>query len=532
MERMVESISSEEGKREFLAAYFRLLIHEGKKHVASQGRLPDMLTLQKSLHGLTVEEIIDRANALPPNPKVEKEVAKRAEQFLARVAAYETRRNAKRKIAENNPKLQADLQNLGKAYHGYLDAHHKKLAALDKSRAEYEVAPQNWEDMERFVQAQMPQTLESIRRLRGQGVRVAWGIDFIEARIGTSNFLLAHKPDAPQKGGLILFLDASVSYQNAARIQDLLEQRKTCWTPPEPILGTPWDTPLIGGDGGQEFRLVGESDQPVVGVRYTLRQQDGEQAISRLDPLFERDAAAGKERIVARPGYALAGFNVDAGKYVNALQIIFMRQNADGSLDPSDQYTSDWFGNHRRKNTRQLGCTGAKVLGFQGRGGSVVLNAVGLVILANEHSLKALRSKLRSSHPADEPAEVAEPAEPTTPDALASSQSPKEEPSGPQPPVEMAAAQPVSPAEEGSFLTDDAPVAPPQMRTWSSANGKFQVEAKMIGARDGQVTIRDESGKTIAVPLERLSAADRAYVAARASARHRAADPPRGGTPN
>jgi hypothetical protein len=59
-----------------------------------------------------------------------------------------------------------------------------------------------------------------------------------------------------------------------------------------------------------------------------------------------------------------------------------MRQNGDGSLDPSDQYTSKWFGNHRRKQTRKLGGIGATVVGFQGRG-ALVLDAFGLVVLGN-----------------------------------------------------------------------------------------------------------------------------------------------------
>ncbi len=77
----------------------------------------------------------------------------------------------------------------------------------------------------------------------------------------------------------------------------------------------------------------------------------------------------------------LAGFAyyVDAGRYVHAVQIVFMRIGSDGRLDPSDRYTSDWLGFRTEKSPTTIGGTGAVVLGVQGRGAAVV-DALGLVL--------------------------------------------------------------------------------------------------------------------------------------------------------
>lgn len=49
-------------------------------------------------------------------------------------------------------------------------------------------------------------------------------------------------------------------------------------------------------------------------------------------------------------------------------------------------------------------------------------------------------------------------------------------------------------------------------RTWTSDNGKYTVEAHLVGVEDGKVLLRKQNGDVIRVPLKRLSAADQAYV--------------------
>jgi hypothetical protein len=58
-----------------------------------------------------------------------------------------------------------------------------------------------------------------------------------------------------------------------------------------------------------------------------------------------------------------------------------------------------------------------------------------------------------------------------------------------------------------------APNSSPGVRTWSDASGTYRVVAQFIAVTDGKVTLRKQSGELIEVPLDRLSDADKAYVA-------------------
>ena len=49
-------------------------------------------------------------------------------------------------------------------------------------------------------------------------------------------------------------------------------------------------------------------------------------------------------------------------------------------------------------------------------------------------------------------------------------------------------------------------------RTWSDKSGKFSVKAEFVSASDGKVWLKKSDGKVIAVPVDRLSAADQAFI--------------------
>jgi thiol-disulfide isomerase/thioredoxin len=57
-----------------------------------------------------------------------------------------------------------------------------------------------------------------------------------------------------------------------------------------------------------------------------------------------------------------------------------------------------------------------------------------------------------------------------------------------------------------------APISADQ-RTWTDTSGKFTVTAALVEVRGKQVVLRNSDGKKTTVPLDRLSAADRAYLA-------------------
>jgi hypothetical protein len=58
-------------------------------------------------------------------------------------------------------------------------------------------------------------------------------------------------------------------------------------------------------------------------------------------------------------------------------------------------------------------------------------------------------------------------------------------------------------------------------RTWSDSTGAFSVEAEFAGVEDGKVKLRKADGKTVSVPLDRLSKEDQDFIA-----RHPAETPP------
>lgn len=64
--------------------------------------------------------------------------------------------------------------------------------------------------------------------------------------------------------------------------------------------------------------------------------------------------------------------------------------------------------------------------------------------------------------------------------------------------------QPVKPPSQAAVST--------QLRTWSDVTGRFRIEAAFVSMADGKVNLRRADNRVVAVPLEKLSAADQAYV--------------------
>jgi hypothetical protein len=76
------------------------------------------------------------------------------------------------------------------------------------------------------------------------------------------------------------------------------------------------------------------------------------------------------------------------------------------------------------------------------------------------------------------------------------------------------------PAEEGGKTPRGA------TRTWNDASGTFSLEAEFVGVKDGKVMLKKTNGKTVAVPLDRLSKEDRVFVAEQTKSRASTTKPP------
>jgi len=56
-----------------------------------------------------------------------------------------------------------------------------------------------------------------------------------------------------------------------------------------------------------------------------------------------------------------------------------------------------------------------------------------------------------------------------------------------------------------------------ELRTWTDSTGRYTLRAVLVSVADGSVTLRDENGKIVKLPLGKLSRADQQYLAKRGS---------------
>jgi SLA1 homology domain 1, SHD1 len=89
-------------------------------------------------------------------------------------------------------------------------------------------------------------------------------------------------------------------------------------------------------------------------------------------------------------------------------------------------------------------------------------------------------------------------------------------PAAPRAPVSRPTAAAPTALPRGVQLADPVPLGADgrlQVREWVDSSGQFRVQGRLVLLLDGQVRLLKETGRTTTVPMERLSAADRAYVA-------------------
>jgi hypothetical protein len=147
------------------------------------------------------------------------------------------------------------------------------------------------------------------------------------------------------------------------------------------------DTPLAGDTSGSapSFRYA-ESGRPLIGLEWNSWDWEGVKCLAHLFPIYDRDmplngVMPGVKQEVAKPGYAIGGLTVKAGKLTHALKLTYFRLRDDGTLDPNDRYESEWLGNTTVEGDAEttLGGDGRPVIGITVQGGAVV-NALSLVM--------------------------------------------------------------------------------------------------------------------------------------------------------
>jgi hypothetical protein len=143
------------------------------------------------------------------------------------------------------------------------------------------------------------------------------------------------------------------------------------------------DTPLAGCEGGvRQYFLDPDPAGALYGFDYLMGQWENEPAASFLTPILSPDQppAPNQTRVIARDGYVVGGMTVSVTHFANAFKLAFVRLNADGSVDQSDGYESDWIGTPQPGGVEvKLGNDGRRAIGFYANRGGVH-NAVGLVM--------------------------------------------------------------------------------------------------------------------------------------------------------
>jgi hypothetical protein len=150
-------------------------------------------------------------------------------------------------------------------------------------------------------------------------------------------------------------------------------------------------TQMGGHNDGIAFFDV--SDYGVlVGFNFTtVARFNGSGYITSIQPIYQGQKAFVKGRIfggvtpdaqtvMAKRGYAVAGLSASIFHYWYGMDVVFMAVDANGNLDPKDQYRSEWQGYGQQYSTTQIGGDGKTLIGIFGYGGDY-LTGIGLVQL-------------------------------------------------------------------------------------------------------------------------------------------------------
>lgn len=139
------------------------------------------------------------------------------------------------------------------------------------------------------------------------------------------------------------------------------------------------ETEFVGGSTGFAKRTI-DDNSLLYGVECGFGEWGREQCLKEVAPIFSRGQELKKPGgAVAREGYAVGAVNVQAGSYVNAIQLVFMRVKDDGRLNAQDSYTSPWIGVRSKDKPRTLTGNGDPIIGISVRQG-LVCDALALVV--------------------------------------------------------------------------------------------------------------------------------------------------------
>jgi hypothetical protein len=145
----------------------------------------------------------------------------------------------------------------------------------------------------------------------------------------------------------------------------------------------------FGGGNRDRFHDIAPDGGVLVGASVSYIMRFGGPKISSIQPIYRvgeklvngerRGGLLGKETTaVAKPGYAVGALNTRTGLTVDGFEMVFMRIDGD-RLNTADSYKSEWLGDTKGGNPRDVSSDGKIPVGLQGRAAREV-NALGLIV--------------------------------------------------------------------------------------------------------------------------------------------------------
>ncbi|HEY7157703.1 MAG TPA: hypothetical protein VH575_27350 [Gemmataceae bacterium] len=129
--------------------------------------------------------------------------------------------------------------------------------------------------------------------------------------------------------------------------------------------------PSLPAAGGS-FRFV-DPDGRLLGLDYSVGEWEKRKTLAQLTPVYSADQPKSHTaRSIARKGYAVAGAEVNADKYVYGIRLLFRRVTKDGTLDAKDAYAGEWIGTPPAGEATKLVNDGRRVLGIHIQRGAII----------------------------------------------------------------------------------------------------------------------------------------------------------------
>ena len=147
----------------------------------------------------------------------------------------------------------------------------------------------------------------------------------------------------------------------------------------------PTKIPIPGTHVGTPYQDISENWRPLVGLATVIDPSN--RYLQFIQPIYD-GTKPGKTygggmpktytKILAKPGYVVGALVEDGGIWTAAVKVVFVRYNANGTLDWSDSYESDWVG--KTTNEIRMDAGTKLVVGIYGNQETVV-DSLGLIVL-------------------------------------------------------------------------------------------------------------------------------------------------------